>query len=156
MTKTKTKSMTITEMASVSDVAVASVSALVSKLGLKPTKTGKYNAKYYSPEDTERVLEHYRSKSKTNAKTSSRPTQLDLLDSLRELVKQQTSEIEVLRHQLDVKDRQIEILQRLVDQAQKLDLTTHKQSEPNRLLETKTETKRATTDSHGLLYKLFH
>lgn len=157
MTKTKTKSMTITEMASVSDVAVASVSALVSKLGLKPTKTGKYNAKYYSPEDTERVLEHYRSKSKTNAKTSSRPTQMDMLESLQRLVDQQQGEIEVLRHQLDVKDKQIEVLQQLVDQAQKLDLTTHAQSN-TKLLETKTKTEQSPndTDNHSFLYKLFH
>lgn len=155
MVKTKTKSMTITEMARSCDVAVSSVSALVTKWKLKPSKTGQYNSKYYSVEDTQRVLDYYQSKSNTDTKTSTRPTQADMLESLQRLVDQQTSEIEVLRHQLDVKDRQIEILQQLVDQAQKLDLTTHKQSD-TKLLETKTKTEQSPADNHSFLYKLFH
>lgn len=155
MVKTKTKSMTITEMARSCDVAVSSVSALVTKWKLKPSKTGQYNSKYYSVEDTQRVLDYYQSKSNTDTKTSTRPTQADMLESLQRLVDQQTSEIEVLRHQLDVKDRQIEILQQLVDQAQKLDLTTHRQSD-TKLLETKTKTEQSPTDNHSFLYKLFH
>lgn len=155
MVKTKTKSMTITEMARSCDVAVSSVSALVTKWKLKPSKTGQYNSKYYSVEDTQRVLDYYQSKSNTDTKMSTRPTQADMLESLQRLVDQQTSEIEVLRHQLDVKDRQIEILQQLVDQAQKLDLTTHKQSD-TKLLETKTKTEQSPADNHSFLYKLFH
>lgn len=156
MVKTKTKSMTISQMAKTSGVAVSSVSALVTKWGLKPSKTGQYNSKYYSAEDTERVLDYYQSKSKTDTKTSTRPTQMDMVKNLQRLVDQQQGEIEVLRHQLDVKDRQIEILQQLVNQAQQLDLTTHKQSD-TKLLETKTKTEQSPSDdNHGFFYKLFH
>lgn len=156
MTKTKTKSMTISQMAKASGVAVSSVSALVTKWNLKPTKTGNYNAKYYSVEDTARVLDYYQSKAKTDTKTTTRPTQMDMVKSLQRLVDQQQGEIEVLRHQLDVKDRQIEVLQQLVDQAQRLDLTTHAQSD-RKLLETKTKTEQSPSDdNHSFLYKLFH
>lgn len=157
MVKTKTKSMTISQMAKVSGVAVSSVSALVTKWNLKPTKTGNHNSKYYSVEDTARILDYYQSKMNTDTKTSTRPTQMDMVKNLQRLVDQQQGEIEVLRHQLDVKDKQIEVLQQLVDQAQKLDLTTHAQSD-TKLLETKTKTEQSlnNTDNHGFLYKLFH
>lgn len=156
MTKTKTKTMTITDMARACGVAVSSISALVSKWELKPVKTGQHNAKYYSVEDTVRILDYYQSKTNTDTKTPTRPTQSDMLESMQRLVDQQTAEIEVLRHQLDVKDKQIEVLQQLVDQAQKLDLTTHAQSD-TKLLETKTKTEQSPSDdNHGFFYKLFH
>lgn len=156
MTKTKTRTMTITDMARVCGVAVSSISALVSKWELKPVKTGQHNAKYYSVEDTVRILDYYQSKTNTDTKTSTRPTQSDMLESMQRLVDQQTAEIEILRHQLDVKDKQIEVLQQLVDQAQKLDLTTHAQSD-TKLLETKTKTEQSPSDdNHGFFYKLFH
>lgn len=156
MVKTKTKSMTISQMAKSSGVAVSSVSALVTKWHLTPTKTGNHNSKYYSEKDTERVLDYYQSKMNTDTKTSTRPTQMDMVKNLQRLVDQQQGEIEVLRHQLDVKDKQIEVLQQLVDQAQKLDLTTHAQSN-TKLLETKTKTEQSPSDdNHGFFYKLFH
>lgn len=111
MTKTKTKSMTISEMASVLDVSGASITALVKNWQLRPTKTGQYNRKYYSAKDTERILNHYRNKAKTKTK-SARPVSKDeIIAALRDQVKQQ-------QHQLDVKDDQISELNEQLKMAQ--------------------------------------
>jgi len=45
--------------------------------------------------------------------------------------KEQSAFIELLKQQLEVKDEQIATTNRIADQAQQLDLTTHKQSQPS-------------------------
>ena len=111
MTKTKTKSMTISEMASVLDVSGASITALVKNWKLKPTKTGQYNRKYYSAKDTERILNHYRVKAKTKTKSAKPVSKDEIIAALRDQVKQQ-------QHQLDVKDDQISELNEQLKMAQ--------------------------------------
>lgn len=111
MAKTKTKSMTISEMASVLDVSGASITALVKNWKLKPTKTGQYNRKYYSAKDTERILNHYRVKAKTKTKSAKPVSKDEIIAALRDQVKQQ-------QHQLDVKDDQISELNEQLKMAQ--------------------------------------
>ncbi len=71
MTKTKAKTMTITELSRVTGVSGASITALAKKWKLKPTKTGEYNRKYYSAKDCQRIIDYYQSKAKTGTKTTS-------------------------------------------------------------------------------------
>lgn len=100
MTKTKTETMTISEMASVLDVSGASITALVEKWNLKPTKTGQYNRKYYSPKDCQRIIDYYSSKAKTGTKTTKTATKDDLIEALREQVKAKDKQIDQLNEQL--------------------------------------------------------
>lgn len=100
MTKTKTKSMTITEISRVTGVSGASITALVEKWNLKPTKTGQYNRKYYSPKDSQRLIGYYQSKAKTSPKTSRQTTKDDLIEALREQVKAKDKQIDLLNEQL--------------------------------------------------------
>ena len=149
MTETKTNTYTVSELARIADVTPASMSAYILKLGLKPTKTGKYNRKYFSQADYDQIMEHYHKQPKTKTKTP-KTTKDDIIRTQQRL-------IDVLREQLSVKDKQIETANRLADQAQQLDLTTHQQQKllPKDASKTdKTETK--TEKKHGLFWKLTH
>ena len=122
MTKTKTKSMTISEMASVLDVSGASITALANKWQLKPTKTGQYNRKYYSAKDCQRIIDYYQSKAKTGAKTTKTATKDDLIEALREQIKDQ-------RHQIDELNEQLKMAQINLNQSQQLQLNQAKRLE---------------------------
>ena len=64
--------------------------------------------------------------------------------------KEQSAFIELLKQQLEVKDEQIATTNRIADQAQQLDLTTHKQSQPS--LPQQTEPEHPHNKKHGLLW----
>jgi Tfp pilus assembly protein PilN len=64
--------------------------------------------------------------------------------------KEQSAFIELLKQQLEVKDEQIATTNRIADQAQQLDLTTHKQSQPS--LPQQTESEHPHNKKHGLLW----
>lgn len=100
MAKTKTKSMTITEISRITGVSGASITALVEKWQLKPTKTGQYNRKYYSPKDCQRIIDYYSSKAKTSPKTSRQTTKYDLIQALRDQLKAKDKQIDQLNEQL--------------------------------------------------------
>lgn len=100
MAKTKTKTMTITELSRVTGVSGASITALAKKWKLKPTKTGEYNRKYYGAKDCQRIIDYYQSKAKTGAKTTKTATKDDLIQALREQVKDQRNQIDQLNEQL--------------------------------------------------------
>ena len=100
MAKTKTKSMTITEISRVTGVSGASITALVEKWQLKPTKTGQYNRKYYSPKDCQRIIDYYSSKAKTGTKTTKTATKDDLIEALRAQLKAKDKQIDQLNEQL--------------------------------------------------------
>lgn len=100
MAKTKTKSMTITEISRITGVSGASITALVEKWNLKPTKTGQYNRKYYSPKDCQRIIDYYSSKAKTGTKTSRQTTKDDLIQALRDQLKAKDKQIDQLNEQL--------------------------------------------------------
>ena len=129
MTKTKTKSMTISEMASVLDVSGASITALVNKWQLKPTKTGQYNRKYYSAKDTERILNHYRNKAKTKTKGTKPVSKDEIIAALRDQVKQQQHQLDVKDDQISELNEQLKMAQVNLNQSQQLQLNQAKQLE---------------------------
>lgn len=116
MTKTKTKPMTITELSRVTGVSGASITALVKKWKLKPTKTGEYNRKYYSAKDCQRIIDYYSSKSKTGTKTATKTAAKDeIIQTLREQIEDQ-------RHQIDQLNEQLKMAQINLSQSQQLQL----------------------------------
>lgn len=132
--KTKTKTYTTSELASVFDVSVGSISALIKKWNLKPVKTGNNNSKYYDMAVFERLERHYdKSKQKRDKTSNNRDLKTDLAVAqsenqlLRDQLDAAKSTIEILRNELKIKNSQIDKLQDLTNQAQQLDLATHTQ-----------------------------
>lgn len=127
MVKVKTKNYTTSELARNLGVSVPAVSKLLLKLKLKPVKTGKHNRKYYDEAVYKELKEHYegsRNKVKTEVKST---TKDKLIEEQKERIADLQAQIEFLQKQIEVKDQQIKLASQLADQAQKLDLTTHKQ-----------------------------
>ena len=106
MTETKTNTYTVSELARIADVTPASMSAYILKLGLKPTKTGKYNRKYFSQADYDQIMEHYHKQPKTKTKTPE-TTKDDIIRTQQRLIDEQSRTIDLLREQLSIKDKQI-------------------------------------------------
>lgn len=130
MRQSKRKDFTISEIARLSGVTVASVSKYVKRNGLKPARLGKNNAKYFDSSVLDEIKSYYQRKSEKQQEASSehRPaTKDDVIDELRARVRDLQATNELLRNELKVKNDQISDAIRLADQAQKLDLTTHNQ-----------------------------
>lgn len=100
------------------------------------------------------MKEYYQNKPKSGIKQTHPATKDDIIGQLEARIKEQAATIELLKQQLAVKDEQIATANRLADQAQQLDLTTHKQALP----ESKTEEKKEpnTHEKHGVLWWLTH
>lgn len=127
MIKTKTKNYTTSELARIFGVSVSAISTLILKLKLKPVKTGKHNRKYYDTAVYKVLEEHYKS-SRNKVKSEVKSTTKDqLIEEQRERIADLQKQIEFLQAQIEVKDEQIKLASQLADQAQKLDLTTHRQ-----------------------------
>lgn len=127
MVKVKTKNYTTSELARDLGVSVPAVSKLLLKLKLKPVKTGKHNRKYYDDAVYKTLKEHYensRNKVKSEVKST---TKDQLIEEQRKRIADLQTQIQFLQAQIEVKDEQIKLASQLADQAQKLDLTTHKQ-----------------------------
>lgn len=154
MIKTKTKNYTTSELARIFGVSVSAISTLILKLELKPVKTGKHNRKYYDDAVYKELKEHYegsRNKVKTEVKST---TKDKLIEEQKERIADLQAQIEFLQKQIEVKDQQIKLASQLADQAQKLDLTTHRQQieAPETV---KTEVKSEEGSKKGLFSKLF-
>ena len=153
--KTKTKTYTTSELASVFDVSVGSISALIKKWNLKPVKTGNNNSKYYDMAVFERLEQHYdKSKQKRDKTSNNRDLKTDLAVAqsenqlLRDQLESAKSTIEILRNELKIKNSQIDKLQDLTNQAQQLDLATHTQHQE--LLEQKSQPTDEPKHKHGI------
>lgn len=108
--------MTITELSRVTGVSGASITALVKKWKLKPTKTGEYNRKYYSAKDCQRIIDYYSSKAKTGTKKATKTaTKDEIIQTLREQIEDQ-------RHQIDQLNEQLKMAQINLSQSQQLQL----------------------------------
>lgn len=129
MGQSKRKTYTVSQMASLCGVTVASVSKYVKRHSLKPIETGKNNSKYFDEAVLSEIRSYYKDKSeKQTSSDNYRPaTKDDIISELRSRIDELTATNELLRHELDVKNKQIDSAIRLADQAQKLDLTTHQQ-----------------------------
>lgn len=154
--KTKTKTYTTSELASICGVTVGSISVFIKKNNLKPTKTGQNNAKYYDDSVLKQLRLHYeKSKSKRDKTTNTQDLRTQLAvsnaenDLLRNELETAKSTIEILRNELKIKNSQIDKLQDLTNQAQRLDLATHTQHQE--LLEQSQPTDEPTKQhKHGL------
>lgn len=129
MGQSKRKTYTVSQMARLCGVTVASVSKYVKRHSLKPIETGKNNSKYFDEAVLSEIRSYYKDKSeKQTSSDNYRPaTKDDIISELRSRIDELTATNELLRHELDVKNKQIDSAIRLADQAQKLDLTTHQQ-----------------------------
>lgn len=129
MGQSKRKTYTVSQMASLCGVTVASVSKYVKRHSLKPIETGKNNSKYFDEAVLSEIRSYYKDKSeKQTSSDNYRPaTKDDIISELRSRIDELTATNELLRHELDVKNKQIDSAIRLADQAQQLDLTTHQQ-----------------------------
>ena len=134
MSKSKSKTYTTSELAKYFDISVVSASRFIVKHKFKPIKTGQHNAKYYNDAVFKQMEEYYQNKPKTQ--------------------EEQAATIELLKQQLTVKDEQITTANRIADQAQQLDLTTHKQTQPD--LPQKVTTKSENEEKHGWLWRITH
>lgn len=94
------------------------------------------------------MKKYYQNKPKSRANQSHLATKDSIIEQLQARIKDQSATIELLKQQLSIKDEQIATANQIADQAQKLDLTTHQQTQ---LIE-----KSENTKNHGLLYNLFH
>ena len=130
MGQSKRKDYTISEIARISGVTVASVSKYVKRNGLKPARLGKNNSKYFDSSVLDEIKSYYQRKNEKQQEASYeyRPaTKDDVIDELRARIRDLTATNELLRGELKVKNEQIADAIRLANQAQQLDLTTHNQ-----------------------------
>lgn len=151
--KTKTKTYTTSELASICGVTVGSISVFIKKNNLKSTKTGQNNAKYYDDDVLKQLQLHYAKSKPKRDKTNNTQdlrTQLAVSNAENELLRDQLaaakSTIEILRNELTIKNSQIDKLQDLTNQAQQLDLATHTQHQE--LLEQKSQPTDEPTKQH--------
>lgn len=152
MSKSKSKTYTTSELARCFNISIVSASRFIVKHKLKPVKTGQHNAKYYDDAVFQQMEEYYKNKPKTPEKSTYATTKEAMIDQLKAQIQEQAATIELLKQQLTIKDEQIATANRLADQAQQLDLTTHNQSQlPKKALNKETNDER-----HGWLWKITH
>ncbi|MET0041855.1 helix-turn-helix domain-containing protein [Limosilactobacillus fermentum] len=148
----KSKTYTTSELARHFNISVVSASRFIAKHKLKPIKTGQHNAKYYDDAVFQQMEEYYQNKPKAPEKPTYATTKDTIIDQLKAQIQEQAATIELLKQQLTIKDEQIATANRLADQAQQLDLTTHNQSQlPQKALNKETNAER-----HGWLWKITH
>lgn len=107
MGESKSKTYTITDIAKVCGVSVASISKYVKSHGLTPVETGQNNSKLFSYSDYESIRSYYKSKRVESKPNHTQSTKSDIIGELRNVNKQQSETIELLMKQLDEKDEQI-------------------------------------------------
>lgn len=152
MAKSKSKTYTTSELAKHFNISVVSASRFIVKHNFQPVKTGNHNAKYYSNAVYQQMKKYYQNKPKSRVKQSRPVTKDDIIEQLQARIKEQTTTIELLKQQLIIKDEQIATANKLADQAQQLDLTTHKQQ---RSLPQPLDSPKANTE-HGWFWRLTH
>lgn len=157
MRQSKSKTYTISDIAKICGVSVASVSKYVKRESLKPVKTGKNNSKYFSDAVYQEIKSYYADKVKKNQQEASSnhgpASKDDVIRELRARINDLIATNELLRKELAVKNQQIESAIQIANQAQQLDLTTHNQKAlPGETVKTNDET----VKEHGFWWKLTH
>lgn len=152
MAKRKSKTYTTSELADKFNISVVSASRFIVKHNFTPVKTGNHNAKYYSEAVYQQMKKHYQNKPKTTIKQSHTVTKDDIIEQLKNRINEQSATIELLKEQLTVKDKQIATANRIADQAQQLDLTTHKQQKiPEQI-----SNEHTASNKHGFWWRVTH
>ena len=139
MAKSKTKTYTTSDLAREFSISVVSASRFIQKHHFKPVKTGNHNAKYYSNSVYQEMKKYYQFKPNSEVKQHKNATKDDIINQLTK--------------QLTIKDEQIATANKLADQAQQLDLTTHQQQKslPAKLPKEETD-----NIGHSFFWKIFH
>lgn len=150
--KSKSKTYTTSDLAKHFNISVVSASRFIVKHKFKPVKTGQHNAKYYGDAVFKQMEDYYQNKPKTQEKRTYPAIKDAIIDQLKARIEEQAETIDLLKQQLTVKDEQIATANRIADQAQQLDLTTHKQQKP---LPIQSENEQP-NNKRGFLWKLFH
>lgn len=153
MAKSKTKTYTTSDLAREFNISVVSASRFILKRQFKPVRTGNHNAKYYSSDVYQEMKKHYQFKPKTGVKQHKNATKDDIINQLTARVNEQAEIIKLLKKQLTIKDEQIATANKIADQAQQLDLTTHRQQKS---LPEEPQANHSKDDNHGWFWKLTH
>ncbi|MGX5166283.1 DUF536 domain-containing protein [Limosilactobacillus reuteri] len=153
MAKSKTKTYTTSDLAREFSISVVSASRFIQKHQFKPVKTGNHNAKYYSNSVYQEMKKYYQFKPNSEVKQHKNATKDDIINQLTARVNEQAEIIKLLKKQLTIKDEQIATANKLADQAQQLDLTTHQQQKslPAKLPKEETD-----NIGHSFFWKIFH
>ena len=130
--KSKSKTYTTSELAQYFSVYPSTITRFAQKHNIHPVSITQNNAKHYYISD----FSSLRKKSKTVKATTKKTKETVLIGQLKLRIQEKQNQIkdlrktiEVLQKQLAIKDEQIATANRIADQAQRLDLTTHKQQE---------------------------
>ena len=153
MAKSKTKTYTTSDLAREFNISVVSASRFILKRQFKPVRTGNHNAKYYSSNVYQEMKKHYQFKPNTGVKQHKNATKDDIINQLTARVNEQAEIIKLLKKQLTIKDEQIATANKIADQAQQLDLTTHRQQKS---LPEEPQANHSKDDNHGWFWKLTH
>ncbi|WP_418524789.1 DUF536 domain-containing protein [Limosilactobacillus vaginalis] len=153
MAKSKTKTYTTSDLAREFNISVVSASRFILKRQFKPVRTGNHNAKYYSSDVYQEMKKHYQFKPNTGVKQHKNATKDDIINQLTARVNEQAEIIKLLKKQLTIKDEQIATANKIADQAQQLDLTTHRQQKS---LPEEPQANHSKDDNHGWFWKLTH
>ena len=153
MAKSKTKTYTTSDLAREFSISVVSASRFIQKHHFKPVKTGNYNAKYYSNSVYQEMKKYYQFKPNSEVKQHKNATKDDIINQLTARVNEQAEIIKLLKKQLTIKDEQIATANKLADQAQQLDLTTHQQQKS---LPAKLPKEETYNIGHSFFWKIFH
>lgn len=157
MTKTQTKTYSITEMASICGVSVSSMRSQLLKRGFKPAKTGENNSKLYSDKAFKTMRDYYRSKAKSSSNRQPQTTRSELIESKNAQIEQLQREVELLTAQLHTKDKQIDAMTALAESNAQLTAQAHTLDASHRLEDdSTTKDTKSTQDAHGRFWHWLH
>ena len=175
MSKSKSKTYTISMMARDCDVSVASISKYVKRNGLKPVETGQNNAKLFSDADFQRVRSYYQSKRENEGNISQSPhvTNADLINHLEDTIDDLWKQLSEKDKQIDRQNTQIDALTQavgnvsdltkqvaiLTENAQQLQLAEKvniNESKPVKPVNDGQSDESEEQKRHGAVWKFFH
>ena len=175
MSKSKSKTYTISMMARECGVSVASISKYVKRYKLKPVEAGQNNAKLFSDADFQRIKSYYQSKRENEESVSQSPhvTNADLINHLEDTIDDLRKQLSEKDKQIDRQNTQIDALTQavgnvsdltkkvasLTENAQQLQLAEKvdiNESKPVKPVNTGQDSEDDEQKQHGAVWKWFH
>ena len=175
MSKSKSKTYTISMMARECGVSVASISKYVKRNKLKPVEAGQNNAKLFSDADFQRIKSYYQSKRENEESVSQSPhvTNADLINHLEDTIDDLRKQLSEKDKQIDRQNTQIDALTQavgnvsyltkkvasLTENAQQLQLAEKvdiNESKPVKPVNTGQDSEDDEQKQHGAVWKWFH
>ena len=175
MSKSKSKTYTISMMARECGVSVASISKYVKRNKLKPVEAGQNNAKLFSYADFQHIKSYYQSKRENEESVSQSPhvTNADLINHLEDTIDDLRKQLSEKDKQIDRQNTQIDALTQavgnvsdltkkvasLTENAQQLQLAEKvdiNESKPVKPVNTGQDSEDDEQKQHGAVWKWFH